>query len=112
MQTGGNTDVALALAQTAHNEMPDSPVIADTLGWIYYQKGAYQSAVTILQQALKRQQKNSFPDNANIHYHLGMAYAKSGDDVPARQQLERMLKMNPTSSDATDARKQLAELRS
>jgi len=58
------------------------------------------------------QQKNNLPDNPNIHYHLGMAYAKSCEDTLARQQLERMLKLNPNSSDATDAKKQLAQLRS
>ena len=112
LQTGGNLDVALSLAQTARRGLPDSPGVADTLGWIYYQKGAYQSAVSILQEALKLQQKNNLPDNPNIHYHLGMAYAKSGEDTLARQQLEKMLKMNPNSSDATDAKKQLAQLRS
>ncbi len=45
LQSGGNLDVALSLAQTARRGMPDSPNVADTLGWIYYQKGAYRSAV-------------------------------------------------------------------
>jgi Tfp pilus assembly protein PilF len=41
-----------------------------------------------------------------------MAYAKVGQSANARQQLERMLKINPNSRDAIDARKQLAQLRS
>src|ERR1035437_396314 len=93
--------------------LPDSPGVADTLGWIYYQKGAYQSAISLLQEALKLQDKNNqMPDNPDIHYHLGMAYAKSGQPTLARQQFERVLKINPNSSDATDAKKQLAQLRS
>jgi hypothetical protein len=41
-----------------------------------------------------------------------MAYAKSGQATLARLQLQQMLKLNPNSSDAEDARKQLAELKS
>jgi Tfp pilus assembly protein PilF len=41
-----------------------------------------------------------------------MAYAKSGETTLARQQLETALKINPNSSDAADARKQLAQLKS
>ena len=52
------------------------------------------------------------PDNPEVHYHLGMAYAKSGQPALARQQFERELKINPNSSEATDAKNQLAELKS
>jgi len=109
VQTGGNLDVALSLAQTARRGLPGSPVVADTLAWINYQKGAYQSAIGLLQEALKLQEKNNAPDNPDIHYHLGMAYAKSGQTALARQQLERALKINPN---AEDAKKQLAQLKS
>jgi Flp pilus assembly protein TadD len=110
LQSGGNLDVALSLARTARRGMPNSPNVADTLGWIYYQKGAYRSAVDSLREAL-RLGENS-PDNPRFHYHLGMAYAKNGQATLARQQLEQLLKLTPDSSDAEDARKQLAELKS
>jgi len=112
LQSGGNLDVALSLAQTARRGMPDSPSVADTLGWIYYQKGAYRSAVGSLREALKLGQESNSPDNPTFHYHLGMAYAKSGQATLARQQLQQVLKLNPNSSDAENAKKQLAELRS
>jgi Tfp pilus assembly protein PilF len=41
-----------------------------------------------------------------------MAYAKSGQTALARQQLQTALKINPNSSDAEDARKQLAQPKS
>jgi hypothetical protein len=41
-----------------------------------------------------------------------MAYAKNGQATLARQQLQQLLKLTPDSSDAEDARKQLAELKS
>jgi Flp pilus assembly protein TadD len=80
--------------------MPDSPSVADTLGWIYYQKGAYRSAVDSLREALKLGQESNSADNPTFHYHLGMAYAKSGQATLARQQLQQVLKLNPNSSDA------------
>jgi Flp pilus assembly protein TadD len=92
--------------------MPHSPSVADTLGWIYYQKGAYHSAVDSLQEALKLGQENNSPDNPRFHYHLGMAYAKSGQTLLARQQLQQVLKLTPNSPDAEEAKKQLAELKS
>jgi cellulose synthase operon protein C len=110
-QTGGNLDVALSLAQTARTGLPNSPAVADTLAWIYCQKGAYESAIGLLQEALKLQEKNKMPDNPEVHYHLGMAYAKSGQPALARQQFERVLKINPNSSAATDAKNQLAQLK-
>ncbi|MGA7168586.1 MAG: tetratricopeptide repeat protein, partial [Candidatus Sulfotelmatobacter sp.] len=112
LESGGNLDVALSLAQTARRGLPDSPGVADTLGWIYYQKGAYRLAVDSLREAMRLAQASNSPDNPRIHYRLGMAYAKTGETALARQQLEKMLRMNPDSSDASEAKKTLAQLRS
>jgi len=112
MQKGGDLDVALSLAQTARRRMPASADAADTLGWVYYQKGAYRPAIDTLEAAIALIQQSKSSDNPRYHFHLGMAYAKSGDSARARGQLQRMLKMSPDSSDATDARKELAGLQS
>ena len=112
VQTGGNIDVAMSLAQTARRALPESSDVADTLGWIYYQKGAYQSAIGLLQEALKLRQKNNIPEDPGIHYHLGLAYQKSGNPLLARQQLEQVLKLDPNYIDAANVRKQLAQLKS
>src|SRR5207237_9760201 len=77
LETGGNVDVALSLAQTARRGMPNSPNAADTLGWVYYQKGAYRSAIDLFQEALKLAEKNKAPENPTVHYHLGLAYEKT-----------------------------------
>ncbi|PYX58785.1 MAG: hypothetical protein DMG76_07790 [Acidobacteria bacterium] len=45
LEQGGNVDVAMGMAQTARRGMPDLSAAADTLGWAYYQKGIYQSAI-------------------------------------------------------------------
>jgi tetratricopeptide (TPR) repeat protein len=112
LQNGGNIDVAMSLAQTARRGLPDSPGAADTLGWVYYHQGVYGSAISMLQEALKLQSKQHAPDNPNIHYHLGMAYAKAEKPALARQQLEQVLKINPNYGEAAEVEKQLSSLKS
>jgi tetratricopeptide (TPR) repeat protein len=112
LQTGGNLDVALSLAQTARRGLPDSPNAADTLGWVYYQKGAYKSAIDLFREALKLGDKSKGPDNPTVHYHLGLAYEKDNQPALARQHLERVLKLDPSYSSAAEVRKTLAKLRS
>jgi tetratricopeptide (TPR) repeat protein len=107
LQQGGNIDVALAMAQTARRGMPDSPDAADTLGWAYYQKGVYPSAIEMFQEALRLKEKNG-GDDPTIHYHLGLAYQRTKQPLQARQQLERALKLDPNNP---DAKKALSELR-
>jgi cellulose synthase operon protein C len=109
LEQGGNVDVAMNMAQTARRGMPDSPNAADTLGWAYYHKGIYQSAIGQFQEALRLNEKNGAPDDAVLHYHLGLAYQKANQVSLARQQLEKAVKISP---DYADARKALAALRS
>jgi tetratricopeptide (TPR) repeat protein len=108
LQQGGNVDVALAMAQTARRGMPDSSNAADTLGWAYFQKGVYQSAIDMFQESLRLNEKRGAADDPTVHYHLGLAYQKVNQPAQARQQLERALKINPNNS---DAKKALSELR-
>ncbi|MGA9671305.1 MAG: tetratricopeptide repeat protein [Terracidiphilus sp.] len=112
VHTGGNLDVALSMAQTARRELPDSPGVADTVGWIYFEKGIYPLAINNLQEALKLQDKNKVPDNPDIHFHLGMSYEKSAQPVLARQQYEHVLKMYPNYRDASEIKKALIRLKS
>lgn len=112
LQSGGNLDQAMSLAQTARRGMPNSPTAADTLGWVYYQKGVYRPAIDMLQEALKLGAKNKAPDDPDIHYHLGMAYAKTYQPALASQQLERVLKINPNYSAAAEIKKLLSSLKS
>lgn len=109
LEQGGNLDVAMGMAQTARRVMPDWANAADTLGWAYYRKGIYQSAISQFQEAIKLNQRIGAPDDAVFHYHLGLAYQKSNQTSLARQQLEKAVKLSP---DNADARKALSELRS
>ena len=111
LQTGGNPDLAMPLAEAARRGMPDFPPAADTMGWVFYQKGAYKSAIDQFQEALKLAEKEKFPDDPSVHFHLGLAYEKIGQPALARQQLERVLKINPNYSSADDVKKHLSQLR-
>ena len=86
---------------------PDNASSADTLGWAFYQKHVYTSAIGLFQEAITKE-----PDNATYNYHLGMAYAKNGQATLARQQLERVNKIKPNSSEADDLRRTLAGMKS
>jgi tetratricopeptide (TPR) repeat protein len=101
---GDNTDIALSLARMARQKMPDSPSAADTLAWVYYQKGLYDSAADLLREALQRS-----PDNATYHYHIGMVYRKQNNSSAARQHLQRALQINPKLPAASEIRKVLNE---
>jgi cellulose synthase operon protein C len=103
LQQGGNVDVAMGLAQTARRGMPDSPNAADTLGWAYYQKGIYGSAINQFREALRLSEKRGDPDDAEVHYHLGLAYQKDNKSALARQHLEKAVKLNPNNPDAKKA---------
>jgi len=105
LQQGGNVDVALSMAQTARRGMPNSSNAADTLGWAYFQKGAYNMAIDLFKEALKKS-----PEEATYHYHLGLAYQKAKQPALAKQHLERVLKINPKYTNADEVRKALAQL--
>jgi Flp pilus assembly protein TadD len=105
LEHGENSDVALSLAQIARQRLPNSPIIADTLGWAYYTRGAYSLAIQPLEEAVQ-----SNPTDATSQFHLGMAYAKSGRTTQARLHLERALQLEPKFSHAEEARSVLSSL--
>jgi cellulose synthase operon protein C len=100
-----NLDVALSLAQSARRTMPTAAATADTLGCAYYQKGLYQLAVDTLKVAVQEG-----PRDPSIHYHLALAYIKSGDRAEARAEFQRTLSINPNFKDAAKVKQYLAGL--
>ena len=104
LQQGGNVDVAFAMAQTARQKLPDNPNTADTLGWAFYHKQVYKSAVTLFKEAVKQE-----PDNVLFNYHLGLAYAKNGQAALAKQQLDRVLKIKPNFPGLDELRQAVTE---
>lgn len=97
-------DEAGRLAERAQGLAPQSPVVADTLGWILYLKGDLPRAEAILAAAAK-----AAPGVAEVRYHLGMVYAKQGKVPEARRELEASLKAGDFK-DAAEARRTLESL--
>lgn len=105
LEHGGSVNLALNLAQTARRGLPDSPNTADTLGWAYYQNGAYSVAAPLLEEAV-----NKISDNMTYRYHLGITYQKLNDNARARAQFEKIIGMNPKSAIADQARSALRQI--
>jgi Tfp pilus assembly protein PilF len=85
-----NPDEALKYAQQAGELAPDNGAVQDTLGWVYYNRGIYKSAIGYLRTAAE---KNGTPIRK---YHLGMAYLKSGDRDLGQSMLRAALQADPT----------------
>ena len=102
---GGNIDVALNLAQKAREKLPEDANIADTLGWIYYRKNVFGTAITYLKAAADK-----MPEQPVVRYHLGMAYYKNGNRDLARQELSKALAISTEFDGAGEARKALEDL--
>ena len=104
LQQGGNVDIAFQMAQTARKKLPDNANAADTLGWAFYHKHVYTSAINLFKEAVKKE-----PDSALYNYHLGLAYAKTGQAGLAKQQLDRVVKIKPNFPEVDELRRALAE---
>ncbi|MFP3928988.1 MAG: tetratricopeptide repeat protein, partial [Desulfobacteraceae bacterium] len=105
-ESGGNIDEALKFAQIAKRNAPESPGVMDTLGWIYYLKERYPSAISELEDALQLA-----PEHPVILYHAGMAYYKDGQKEKARERLEKALEIDPDFEGAEEARETLDAIR-
>jgi Flp pilus assembly protein TadD len=106
VDSGGDLDEALRLAQSASRRMPNEPQFSDTVGWIYVKKRRASLAIPHFERAVALNGKNPV-----FLYHLGAAYAELGDREKARRTLEQALKLASTFDGAADARQILAGLK-
>jgi putative PEP-CTERM system TPR-repeat lipoprotein len=90
MLSKDDPDEALKYAQQAGELAPDNPAVQDTLGWVYYRKGIYNSAVGYLKTAVE---KSGTPSRK---YHLGMAYLKTGNQDLGLRMVKAALEADPT----------------
>ena len=104
-EQGRNLDEALSMAKKAKEKAPEDPNVMDTLGWVYYKKGLYESSISELLDCLEK-----MSDNPVVYYHLGLAYYKNGNIEKARAQLEKSLKISKDFPGADDAKKMLSAL--
>jgi tetratricopeptide (TPR) repeat protein len=89
-------DEAIKYAEQAFEQNPNNLAFEDTLGWAYYQKGVYPSAI--------RHLANGAKSNVAVrNYHLAMAYAKAGNKQKAREAYQVAQKLNPNLPEAKEA---------
>ena len=90
-ESGGDLQEALALAQRAREAVPNLIEVEDTLGWIYLKQNQSDKAISAFSGLVEKQ-----PENAEFHYHLGMALVQKGDPAGAARELETALKKHPS----------------
>jgi tetratricopeptide (TPR) repeat protein len=104
-EEGIDLDEALRLAQKAHQSMPNSPEVSDTLGWVYIKKQMTPEAVRLFSELVK-----GTPSNAMYRFHYGMALSQRGDKAAARREFEAALRNNPSRDDANKIQDLLKQL--
>jgi tetratricopeptide (TPR) repeat protein len=82
-------DVALKYAQQAAEFAPDNATVQDTLGWIYYRKAIYGTAVRYLETAVAKE------PTPRRQFHLAMSYLKSGNRDQGQKTLQLALQQDP-----------------
>jgi len=101
----GDPGRGFELARRARTLDPGSPEIADTLGWIHFQRQEYPEAL-----ALFRESTTKAPANGEFQYHLGLAAQKLGQSEVARAAFERAARSSGSFSGKDKIAEQLAEL--
>jgi tetratricopeptide (TPR) repeat protein len=100
-------DRAYELAQRARVLLPFDPSAADTLGWIYFLRGAYPTALGLLQQSAA-----ALPNEPENQFHLGKVNYMLGNEDAARTAFQRALQITagPEFPDRDECRTCLAIL--
>jgi tetratricopeptide (TPR) repeat protein len=98
-------DKALELARNARELQPTDAIVADTLGWILYQRADYVQALALFQESTGK-----FPDRPEFQLHLGLANYMMGRTEAARTAFRQVEQAPPDFPGKEDARRRLALL--
>ena len=98
----GQLDKAYDLAKRANEAAPNEPHLADTLGWILFQKGDYGNALRLLQESAGK-----LPNSPEIQFHAGMAHYMMGEEGPARLALQKAVDATADFPGKDEARQRL-----
>jgi len=101
----GDLNKAFELAQRARKVLPDDPHVADTLGWILYQRRQYTWALSLLTESA-----TALQTEPEVQYHQAMTRYMLGDEASARGAFERALKLNQDFPGIDQARQCLSVL--
>ena len=83
-------DEALKYAQQASEIAPDNAMVHDTLGWVYYKKMIYGTAVTYLEKAVAEE------PTPRRQFHLAVCYLKQGQRAVGEKTLQLALRQDPS----------------
>ncbi|NVJ91670.1 MAG: tetratricopeptide repeat protein [Methylocystaceae bacterium] len=91
IEMGKNIDRAQKMIEEAVAQRPRDGYIVDSLGWVLYKAGDYETAVRHLERAVELQ-----PSDPVINDHLGDVYWKVGRNREARFQWKRAKSLDPS----------------
>jgi tetratricopeptide (TPR) repeat protein len=94
---------ALGFARQALNLAPSSPMIKDTVGWVYYKQGQFDKAYPFLAEA-----SLALPQDARVRYHYAIALSRSGKKEAAFSELKAALALPGGFPEADRAAEMLA----
>jgi tetratricopeptide (TPR) repeat protein len=104
-QDGVDLDQALTMSQKARQQMPNSPAVSDTLGWIYVKKNLSDDAVRIFKDLTAQ-----VPDSPTFHYHYGVALLQKGDKPSAKKEFEKALADKPSTGEEAKIKELLQKI--
>lgn len=101
-----NDERALPVARRAREAAPDSPAVADTLGWILVRSGQLDEGVELLETAT-----DAAETPAGIRYHLAYALAQRDDAGDEERAIEILQNLSDSQAmfDEQDEARQLLE---
>lgn len=102
---GGDLDAALDLARRARQALSKSPVVSDTLGWMYYKRQLYDSAIPVLQEAVR-----DAPKNGEYRFHLAASLLAAGKKEQAKSELNTALRLDGGLRKRQDVQKVIGQL--
>ncbi len=83
---------ALKMAMRALEQEPENGAFLDTVGWIYYKMGDYQTALKYIQKAIELRE-----DSPVVIEHLGDIYYKLGNTEEARKYWQKAFEKDPSN---------------
>lgn len=93
----GNTQKAVALLEAAMDDVGDAAKVSliPYLSAFYQEQKHFREAAALLKKGLALE-----PENADLHYELGVLYDKMGDAAGAIKKMKQVIDMDPKHADA------------
>jgi len=93
-EQGRNLEDALKMSQKAVKSRPENSSYLDTLGWIYFKLGNYQTALECILEAIDFAEKINNSANSVLYDHIGDVYEKLGQKDNARSYWQKALELD------------------